>query len=169
MKFSALVSLCFVGQALSHYTFPHLIVNGVTLPAWQNVRKTDNYYDLNPIEDVNDVNLRCYNKKTNAKATTVNVPAGANLGFAPNKAVYHEGTLNVYMAKVPSGSSAAEWDGDGTVWFKVHEIPPKTDGGKTISYPTDNLTQFEFQLPQALPAGEYLVRVEHITRTRLWL
>lgn len=46
--------------------------------------------------------------------------------------------------------------------LQVHEITPKTDGGKTISYPTDNLTQFEFKLPQALPTGEYLVRVEHI-------
>lgn len=49
--------------------------------------------------------------------------------------MYHAGVVNVYMAKVPSGVDAASWDGSGQVWFKVHQIPAVTDGGKTITFP----------------------------------
>lgn len=85
------------------------------------------------------------------------------------------------MAKVPQGSTAASWDGSGKVWFKarvptaacsqlqlrkprlqVYEISAKTNGGSSITFPTDQLSRFEFKIPNSLPSGQYLIRVEHI-------
>lgn len=40
------------------------------------------------------------------------------------------------MAKAPG--NAANFDGSGSVWFKVHEISAVTDGGKTISFPSSS-------------------------------
>lgn len=61
------------------------------------------------------------------------------------------------MAKAPS--TVANWDGSGSVWFRVAELKAKTDGGKTITFPSDNLTQFTFKIPTSIPSGEYLVRI----------
>ncbi|KAJ8697852.1 hypothetical protein PTI98_004624 [Pleurotus ostreatus] len=66
------------------------------------------------------------------------------------------------MAKAPNSVEASNWDGAGSVWFKVYELNPVTDGGSSITYPADGLTQFTFNLPSSLPSGQYLVRVEHI-------
>ena len=46
--------------------------------------------------------------------------------------------LNVYMAKAPG--SATGWAGDGNVWFKVYQISAVTDGGKTISWPSNGMS-----------------------------
>ena len=64
------------------------------------------------------------------------------------------------MAKAPSNVNG--WAGDGNVWFKVYEIPMKTDGGKSISFPAENLAGVSFPLPKSLPSGQYLVRMEAI-------
>jgi hypothetical protein len=45
---------------------------------------------------------------------------------------------------------------------KVHEISAITDGGDSITFPAEGLTEFEFMLPKSLPIGDYLVRVEQI-------
>ena len=40
------------------------------------------------------------------------------------------------MAKAPENIDVANWDGSGTVWFKVYEISAVTNGGKSISWPS---------------------------------
>lgn len=80
------------------------------------------------------------------------------------------------MAKAPS--TAASFDGSGNVWFKVYQLSAVTDGGSTIKFPSDSkldcqarihnnlfpldISQVTFKIPSTLPAGEYLVRIEHI-------
>lgn len=44
----------------------------------------------------------------------------------------------------------------------MYEIPPITDGGTSITFPSYNAAGVSFQLPTALPSGQYLVRIEHI-------
>lgn len=46
--------------------------------------------------------------------------------------------------------------------LQVHEISAKTDGGNTITWPTDNMGTVNFPVPKSVPSGEYLVRIEHI-------
>ena len=66
------------------------------------------------------------------------------------------------MAKAPSGVDVASWDGSGAVWFKVHEISAVTNGGSSITFPSNGMRSVEFPLPQSLPSGQYLVRIENV-------
>ncbi|KAK7462931.1 hypothetical protein VKT23_007511 [Stygiomarasmius scandens] len=157
-----LVSGFFVAlsQVNGHYTFPSLIVDGTTTPEWVNVRKTNNYNSQGPVLDVTSPDFRCYDSETGATAETIQVAAGSELGIVCNspEGIYHQGVVNVYMAKAPEDVSG--WDGDGEVWFKVYEITAETDGGTSITWPAMNLPSVSFTIPSALPSGQYLVRME---------
>jgi hypothetical protein len=143
--------------------YPYLTVNSAQVGGeWQYIRKTNNYWTHNPVQDVSSADIRCYTSETGASANTTNVAAGSTLGFKIDPGVQHPGVLNVYMAKAPSGTDVANWDGSGSVWFKIYQIGAKTDGGSTITWPTDSLKEFDFTIPKNVPSGQYLVRVEHI-------
>ncbi|KAG9102779.1 hypothetical protein FRC06_001143 [Ceratobasidium sp. 370] len=146
-------------QVVAHYRWTNLIVNGVKTGDYVNVRQNTNYNS--PVTDVSSTDLTCNAGGRSGGATqTATVAAGSTIGFALDQAIYHIGVLNVYMAKAPS--TAASFDGSGNVWFKVYQISAVTDGGSTIKFPTDNISQITFKIPSTIPAGEYLVRVEHI-------
>ncbi|KAI0357971.1 glycoside hydrolase family 61 protein [Trametes cingulata] len=152
----------FTAHAFAHYTFPSLIVDGKETEPWVNVRKTNNYYSQAPVTDVNSTDFRCYNSQTQASARTIDVAAGSSIGIACDQTIYHPGVVNVYMAKAPEGTDVSAWDGSGRVWFKAYEITAKTDGGKSITFPAQGLPSVNFTLPQNLPSGQYLVRMEAI-------
>jgi len=52
-------------------------------------------------------------------ASTLDVAAGSTVGFTAAASISHPGPLQVYLAKVPEGKTAATWDGSGDVWFKI--------------------------------------------------
>ncbi|KAJ7101358.1 glycosyl hydrolase family 61-domain-containing protein [Mycena belliarum] len=144
-----------LAEVSAHYTFPQLIVGGVNSSAWQYVRETNNWQDLNPLTDVSTTDVRCYSSAESGTSSTMSVAAGSTVGFTVdgNPAnTYHPGVLNVYMAKAPAGTDVASWDGSGEVWFKIYEIPAVTDG----------LSEVNFPIPSETPSGQYLIRVEHI-------
>ncbi|KAF7966953.1 hypothetical protein HWV62_36346 [Athelia sp. TMB] len=145
-------------------TFPVLVANGVAGPQWQNVRVTTNWQDLEPVTDVTSEDISCYDSAGNGTATTATVAAGSTIGLnvAGNPStLYHPGVLNVYLAKAPS-TGVAGWTPTGNVWFKVYEISAVTDGGTSITFPSQNLPGISFTIPKNLPSGQYLVRTEHI-------
>lgn len=47
------------------------------------------------------------------------------------------------MAKVPSGQTAATWDGTGAVWFKVFQDLPSVSGGQ-YTWPSNGVYKFFF-------------------------
>ncbi|KAF8649159.1 hypothetical protein AX16_005957 [Volvariella volvacea WC 439] len=164
MKFSAPLSLALAAlasQAAAHYTLPSLIINGQVTPQWANVRRTNNYNSQAPVTDVRSADFRCYTSETRATASTITVSAGSQIGVVANGNMYHAGVINVYMARATNGN-AATFNGDGNVWFKVHQIPAVTNGGSSISWPGSNIDRFTFTLPRSLPTGEYLIRTEQI-------
>jgi len=116
------------------------------------------------VTDVTLTDVRCYDSLEPGTASTVSVAAGSTVGFTvvgnPSN-LYHDGVVNVYMAKAPTGTDVASWDGSGNVWFKVFQIPAIADG-ITITFPATNLTQVTFPIPAQLPSGQYLIRIEHI-------
>lgn len=57
--------------------------------------------------------------------------AGSTVGFVLDQAIFHHGPINVYMAKAPS--TAASFNGAGTVWFKIAQQGAITDGGSYVS------------------------------------
>ena len=113
---------------LAHYNYPSMILDGVVTPQWSYVRQWTDYNSYNPVVDVSIVDIRCnVNGSTNFSPDILSVPAGALLGFdvfPASTGVYHPGPLMAYMAKVPSGYTAANWDGSGVVWFKIFEQGP---------------------------------------------
>jgi hypothetical protein len=64
------------------------------------------------------------------------------------------------MAKAPG--NVTNWEPSGSVWFKVFAIPPVTNGGTSITFPSQGMSTVSFTLPKSLPTGQYLVRTEHI-------
>ncbi|KAJ7489680.1 glycosyl hydrolase family 61-domain-containing protein [Mycena galericulata] len=163
---SILVAVAALASRVSaHYVFPDLLVGGVNTSAWEYVRETNNWQDLNPQTDVTVTDIRCYSSLESGTSSTATVAAGSTIGFtvSGNPAnLYHPGVLNVYMAEAPSGTDVSAWDGSGSVWFKIYEISAVTNGGTTITFPATGLTEVTFPIPSETPSGQYLIRVEHI-------
>lgn len=67
----------------------------------------------------------------------------------------------MYMSEVPSTETAATYDGSGS-WFKVYELGVHNITSAGLQWATNELTNFTFQLPEKVPAGQYLLRVESI-------
>ncbi|KAG8976814.1 hypothetical protein FRC05_003164 [Tulasnella sp. 425] len=148
-----------VSPVAAHYRWTSLIVNGTTTTAYQYVRPYTSYNS--PVTDVTSSAFTC-NQGATAAPGIAWTKAGSQIGFALDQAIYHAGVLNVYMAKVPAGQTAATWNGSGSVWFKTGQISAVTNGGSSITFPTDNLSKYTFTVPSKLPDGDYLVRIEHI-------
>jgi len=146
----------------AHYNFPSMISGTTTTPAWQNVRQWTGYYTYNPVQNVASNDIRCnVNGSTAFAPDILSIAAGSTVGFTANPDIYHPGPLLVYMAKVPAGKTAANFDGSGAVWFKIYEEGP-VFGGQALTWPTDSATSVSFKIPAATPSGDYLLRVEHI-------
>ena len=137
MKVSTpLLALASVAQA--HYTFPALISGGTATTNWQYVRQWTGYYTYNPVQSVTSLDIRCNVAGTTTFAPGIlSVAAGSTLGFTVDPDIYHPGPALVYMAKVPAGKTAANWDGSGSVWFKIYQIGPVL-GGQQLTWPTDS-------------------------------
>lgn len=144
---TALLALATVVSA--HYTFPKTIYGGTTSADWQYVRDWTGSYTYNPVTDVNSVDIRCNVDGTkNFAPSTLSVAAGQNIGFTANPNIYHPGPLLAYLAKVPSGKTAANWDGSGSVWFKIYQDKPVV-GAYALDWPTNGtfITASKPELP----------------------
>ena len=106
--------------------------------AWEYVRQWTGYYTYDPVTSVTSTDIRCNVNGTSAFASgIISVKAGSTVGFTANPDIYHPGPLLVYLAKVPTGKTAANWDGSGTVWFKIYQEGP-IFGGSALTWPTDS-------------------------------
>ncbi|KAI1465365.1 glycoside hydrolase family 61 protein [Daldinia caldariorum] len=154
--------LALVAAVEAHYTFPALIANGAATNKWEYVRKTTNYQSNGPVTDVSSEQLRCYQLAPgNEGAKTMTVAAGSTVGFTADGSVSHPGTLQFYMAKVPAGQTADSWDGSGAVWFKIFSQGPNISPSG-LTWPSEGAKQVTTKIPSCIPAGDYLLRVEHI-------
>ncbi|KAI5928690.1 glycoside hydrolase family 61 protein [Camillea tinctor] len=156
--FLSLALLASAAQAAPHYTFPNL--EGTS--AWSSVRQTANFQSNGPVTDVNSQQIRCYERVPGAAAPdTTDVKAGGQITWVAAPNIYHPGALSAYMAKVPEGQTAADFDGAGQVWFKVFQDMPTASGGQ-YEWPSNGKSQISFTIPQCLADGEYLFRIEHV-------
>lgn len=84
---------------------------------WANVRKTTNYQSNGPVTDVSSSAMTCYQLAAgNEGATTVNVQAGSSVSYNIKASISHPGPFSAWLAKVPSGQTAATYDGSGANW-----------------------------------------------------
>ena len=86
------------------------------------VRTTSNFQSNGPVTDVSSSQVRCYELSPGKGApNTQSVAAGSSVTFKVSPNLFHPGPLLFYMAKVPAGKTAKDWDGSGNVWFKIYE------------------------------------------------
>ncbi|KAF9873845.1 hypothetical protein CkaCkLH20_08579 [Colletotrichum karsti] len=164
---TGLVALASLPVAISHYNHEALIINGVVTQPYEYVRRSTNGWS--PVADVSSLDMVCneggLNPETMAATKTATVAPGDILGFTVNIEIGHPGPLAVYMSKAPDGVSASEYRGDGD-WFKVYALTVTTIDDNTIHWGNYKYAQairnYTFQLPQEIPAGQYLLRAEHV-------
>ncbi|KAF3913554.1 hypothetical protein ABW20_dc0104439 [Dactylellina cionopaga] len=110
--------------------------------------------------------MRCFQDTNIPNPGTLTVRAGDTVGFNVAGRIIHEGPLLFYMARAPFRQTAASMDGSGPVWFKINETHPEIGTTpapiETFDWPWYNATDVHIQIPKCLPAGDYLLRVEHI-------
>ncbi|KAI9700525.1 MAG: hypothetical protein M1820_006824 [Bogoriella megaspora] len=161
MKVSGSLLTLAAGLASAHYTFPELITNNNVSSEWQFVRETTNHYSNGPVTDVTDSQIRCYELSGRPQADISTANAGDMIGFKASTTVTHPGPIQIYMAKVPSGQTAATFDGSGNVWFKVATEQP-TIASSGLTWSSTNKQEYMVTIPKSTPSGDYLVRIEHI-------
>ncbi|OAL06131.1 hypothetical protein IQ06DRAFT_313294 [Phaeosphaeriaceae sp. SRC1lsM3a] len=163
MKFSTAISFALAAEAANaaalqprHYTFPS--TGG---SAWSTVRQTVNFQSNAGLSDVSSSQIRCYTNGNRAAPQIQTVAAGGSVTFQASPNIFHPGPLQFYMAKVPSGQTAATWDGSGQVWFKTYAEQASVAGGQ-LSWGSLNKGSVTANIPKNLPSGDYLLRIEHI-------
>lgn len=169
---SALLSAA--GLAQAHYTFDRLVVNGQETQSWEYIRentRAEKYMPTkfkNTIGKVtpNDNDFRCNEGSfTNAGKTKVHeVAPGDELSMilAYGAKMEHPGPAQVYMSKAPG--SVVEYEGEGD-WFKIKDetvCGSTADGLQDEDWCTWGKDRLTFTVPKDTPAGEYLVRAEHL-------
>jgi hypothetical protein len=102
------------------------------------VRETIDRFNKSPVTTVNTTQIRCNEDPARPVAQTVTVQAGSTAGFWMDSGISHPGPLLFYMAKVPAGKTAANWDGSGAVWFKVYEDKANV-APYSISWPNNGM------------------------------
>lgn len=147
----------------AHYTLPDLTVGGVKSGDWTYIRETANHYSNGPVTSVTDQAIRCYEldySATPGQTQIATVSAGSTLTVSANGAIYHPGTIQVYMSAASDASSTSA--GTGQTWFKIYEDAPTYTGGSTLNFPSTSMTGVTFTVPSQVPSGNYLIRVEQI-------
>jgi hypothetical protein len=167
--------------------FPSLILDGQLTPNWDYVRMTSSYDSNAPVTDVSSPAIRCNQLDPAGTANdTATVHAGDTVGFSSVPNAYHPGPMSFYMARAPNGTIAADFQGDGQVWFKIWEDQPnitpasirwpntgKCQPCRRVSYyhssserqltqaPTGK-SRYTVVIPKCLPSGDYLLRIEQV-------
>ncbi|KAI1107910.1 glycoside hydrolase family 61 protein [Jackrogersella minutella] len=167
MKSATLTALLAASLVEGHYVFSQLVVNDELIGEdYTYIRKNSNVnMPCLATYIIDSPYLRCnMGAEPNADVQTYSANAGDKIGFklGDDDIIEHPGPGFVYMSKAPE-SGVAMYDGSGD-WFKVYAsglCDPSLPGNDTswCSYQKDRL---EFSIPKEIPAGEYLVRVEHI-------
>jgi hypothetical protein len=148
-----------VSQATAHYIFEKFGYAGVQYPVYQYVRMNTNYNS--PIINLTSFDLRCNQGGENGTDTaTITVQAGQPFSLTTDVAVYHDGPFSLYMAKAPTGTSAANFDGSGQVWFKILDLGPTFNSDGSVSWPL--YQTYNYTIPPNLPNGDYLLRPQQL-------
>ena len=73
-----------------------------------------------------------------AQTSTSTVAAGSTVGIALDQGIFHPGPFIAYLGQVPSGQTAASWDGSGANWFKIYQVNGVVSGGQLTWPNTDS-------------------------------
>nr|AAT64005.1 endoglucanase II [Volvariella volvacea] len=173
-SFFKLASLVLLAQSVAAHTiFQELHVNGVSQGHINGIRVPD--YD-GPITDVTSNDIICngginpYHQPIST--TIINVPAGAQVtaefhhtlqGANPSDSSdpidsSHKGPILAYLAKV---DNALTPNVTGLKWFKIYH-DGLSNGVWAVDKLITNKGKVTFTIPNCIPPGHYLLRVELI-------
>ncbi|KAH7091900.1 glycosyl hydrolase family 61-domain-containing protein [Auriculariales sp. MPI-PUGE-AT-0066] len=158
MKTAVIAAIAALAHSVSgHYIWTTLVAGSAT--STTSVRLPGNN---SPVETVG-ATIACNVIAVNA-TTTTSVAAGSSIGFKLDNTLYHLGPAAIYLGQVPSGKTAATWDGSGAQWFKIAEWGATYPNGANgaMSFSDYNLSQLTATIPKSIPSGDYLARVEQI-------
>ncbi|EAQ85252.1 hypothetical protein CHGG_09266 [Chaetomium globosum CBS 148.51] len=126
----------------AHFLFPHLMLNGVKTGAYEYVREHDNGFQPSFTPEILSSNdFRCNKGSWNHRSQPK--------------------TAKIYLSKAPG--DVRDYDGSGD-WFKVYQLGTMIPwNGTDQGWLTRDLKQFEFKLPNEIPAGQYLMRIEQMS------
>ncbi|KAL9616255.1 MAG: hypothetical protein Q9160_008861 [Pyrenula sp. 1 TL-2023] len=156
-----LASAALYGSAMAHFNFEALIVNGAATQPYEYVRRVTN--SNSPVTSVDDPNIRCNVGGTNgtwSNTKTQAVNAGDKIGFTINSEIGHPGPVNVYLSQNSGSGDLSAYDGAGD-WFKIYEEGADANSAG-LQWFAAGATTVEFTIPHETPAGDYLVRGDHI-------
>jgi hypothetical protein len=162
----ALLALVAPLGAQAHFIFNRLIVDGKAIGGdYAYTRKNSNGFQPSFAADIVNSNaLRCNKGAVAGNTATYTVKAGQKVGFKlfNNEKIEHPGPGFIYVSKAPS--SVKTYDGSGP-WTKVVQYGLKnpSNPGVDTAWESWQKDRLEWTIPQSIPAGEYLVRVEHIS------
>lgn len=163
MKFIAAIAFAAgLPLASAHYFFPNLIVNGNFTGYNEFVRETtQGFMPLKGKYDTTDFRCNTGSLDSAKKTGVYKVKAGDEIGFGLNFGgqILHPGPMQAYMSKAPG--NVQDYDGSGD-WFKVYENGPVAFSNEGIQWGSYGHGNFTFTLPKETPAGQYLVRIEHV-------
>ncbi|EKD20293.1 fungal cellulose binding domain-containing protein [Drepanopeziza brunnea f. sp. 'multigermtubi' MB_m1] len=143
-------------QTSAHYIFNQFSSAGIKYPVYQYIRQNTNMNS--PVIDLTSTDLRCnQGGVTGGNTQTITIAAGSSFTFTSDTAVYHNGPLSIYMAKATS--TAAAFDGAGSVWFKILDLGPTFSNG-AATWPLAQ--DYSYTVPTALPSGDYLLRIQQL-------
>lgn len=111
-----------------------------------------------PVTDVTSIDIRC-NVDPAAATDTVEVAAGASITFIADNTMGHPGPAAIYLGQVPSGSTAAEWDGSSAAWFKIAELGAA--GYNPLTFEVTDTTEVSGTLPSDIADGDVRAYLQH--------
>ncbi|KNG84793.1 hypothetical protein ANOM_006703 [Aspergillus nomiae NRRL 13137] len=162
MKFQLALALAAAPIASAHYFFPNFIANGNFTKYFEYVREdTQGYMPYKGGYDSTDFRCNVGSQDFASKTDVYKVKAGDTIGFGTDfgALIEHPGPMQVYLSKAPG--DVRDFDGSGD-WFKIYELGPTSFGSDGIEWGVTGRSNFTFTLPKETPAGQYLVRIEHI-------
>ncbi|OJJ36062.1 hypothetical protein ASPWEDRAFT_110443, partial [Aspergillus wentii DTO 134E9] len=161
MKFNTLLGLSVAATTASACSFSHVIADNHRSNSFEYVRPS-NGTNLGRDAYLN-ADFRCNSGVYSGlnRTKVLQVKAGTEIGFATenNLLNYAAGPLSVYLSKAPT--DVRFYDGSGE-WFKVHELGPKSFTQQGIEWSSFGVAEVSFTLPEDLPSGQYLLRIEQI-------
>ncbi|KAK4556830.1 hypothetical protein LTR86_005810 [Recurvomyces mirabilis] len=152
--------------ANAHYTFTGIELNGVKKGSdWTYFREHTRGYMPTYGPDIASNDFRCQpGGDSGAKTDVLTVKGGDKLHFTlgfGKTGMDHPGPAAVFMSKAPGDVKAYDGSGD---WFKAFDSTlcssPSTI--TTTAWCSYKQPGVEFVVPDRLPAGEYLIRPQHI-------
>ncbi|KAF2452720.1 glycoside hydrolase [Lineolata rhizophorae] len=171
MKIPIFALVLFASLVAAHGGVGTYIMDGETYDGWQpynspsgqtSIQREWSTYDPLLTADLSTVKIRCNNNGALGTGPIGEITAGTDLEVHWYQWTHRPAPVFVYMAKCPD-SGCNDWDGSGTVWFKVDEaglISGPRRGGTWAGDQVVDTLSWTSTIPENLAPGDYMIRHE---------